>query len=117
MASVETRHTRGAELLGLVAFALSLMLLIALATFDPRDPAPFFKAGVEGPARNFIGPFGAFLAEMLIPQLFGLAALLLPLVRGLVGWKLFWCTPIEAPYTKAVGNLVLLLSLAGLLSL
>ena len=59
------------------------MLLIALATFDPRDPAPFFKAGVEGPARNFIGPFGAFLAEMLIPQLFGLAALLLPIVLGL----------------------------------
>ena len=115
--TVETRPSRGAELLGLVAFALALMLLIALATFDPRDPAPFFKAGVEGPARNFIGPFGAFLAEMLVPQLFGLAALLLPLVLGLVGWKLFWCTPIEAPYTKAVGNLVLLLSLAGLLSL
>jgi S-DNA-T family DNA segregation ATPase FtsK/SpoIIIE len=100
-----------------VAFALALMLLIALATFDPRDPAPFFKAGVEGPARNFIGPFGAFLAEMLIPQLFGLAALLLPLVLGLLGWKLFWCKPIDAPYTKTVGNLVLLLSLAGLLSL
>jgi S-DNA-T family DNA segregation ATPase FtsK/SpoIIIE len=117
MATAETRQTRGAELLGLVAFALALMLLIALATFDPRDPAPFFKAGVEGPARNFIGPFGAFLAEMLIPQLFGLAALLLPLVLGLLGWKLFWCRPVEAPYTKTVGNLVLLLSLAGLLSL
>ncbi len=115
--AVETRPTRGAELLGLVAFAIALMLLIALATFDPRDPAPFFKAGVEGPARNFIGPFGAFLAEMLIPQLFGLASLLLPLVLGLLGWKLFWCKPIDAPYTKTVGNLVLLLSLAGLLSL
>jgi S-DNA-T family DNA segregation ATPase FtsK/SpoIIIE len=114
---VETRQARGAELLGLVAFALALMLLIALATFDPRDPAPFFKAGVEGPARNFIGPFGAFLAEMLIPQLFGLAALLLPIVLGLVGWKLFWCRPIDAPYTKTVGNLVLLFSLSGLLSL
>ncbi|HSD29769.1 MAG TPA: DNA translocase FtsK 4TM domain-containing protein [Vicinamibacteria bacterium] len=114
---VETRPSHGAELLGLVAFALALMLLIALATFDPRDPAPFFKAGVEGPARNFIGPFGAFLAEMLVPQLFGLAALLLPLVLGLLGWKLFWCKPVEAPYTKTFGNVVLLLSLAGLLSL
>ena len=103
------RSNRGAELLGLSAFALALMLLIALATFDPHDPAPFFKAGAEGTARNFIGPFGAFLAEMLIPQLFGLAALLLPLALGLAGWKLFWCRPIEAPYTKAVGNLFLLL--------
>jgi S-DNA-T family DNA segregation ATPase FtsK/SpoIIIE len=114
---VESQSNRGAELVGLVAFALALMLLIALATFDPRDPAPFFKAGAEATARNFIGPFGAFLAELLIPQLFGLAALLLPLALGLVGWKLFWCRPIEAPYTKAVGNLFLLLALAALLAL
>ena len=86
-----------AEFLGLSAFALALMLLISLATYNPHDPAPFFKAGASGPARNFIGPFGAFLAELLIPQLFGMAALLLPLVLGLVGWKLFWCRPIEAP--------------------
>ena len=110
MATAESKSTRAAELLGLVAFAIALMLLIALATFDPRDPAPFFKAGVERPARNFIGPFGAFLAELLIPQLFGISALLLPLVLGLIGWKLFWCRPIDAPYTKAVGNTMLLLS-------
>ncbi|HVQ26659.1 MAG TPA: DNA translocase FtsK 4TM domain-containing protein, partial [Planctomycetota bacterium] len=116
-AHAEARSSRGAELLGLVAFALSLMLLIALATFDPHDPAPFFKAGADGSARNFIGPFGAFLAEMLIPQLFGVAALLLPLALGLAGWKLFWCRPIEAPYTKAVGNVCLLLMLAALLAL
>jgi S-DNA-T family DNA segregation ATPase FtsK/SpoIIIE len=117
MATTESRSTRGAELLGLVAFAVALMLLIALATFDPRDPAPFFKAGVEGPARNFIGPFGAFLAEMLIPQLFGVASMLFPIVLGLLGWKLFWCRPVDAPYTKAVGNLLLLLSLASLFAL
>jgi S-DNA-T family DNA segregation ATPase FtsK/SpoIIIE len=115
--SADRKSGRGAELLGLVAFAVSLMLLIALATFDPRDPAPFFRAGAGGPARNFIGPFGAFLAELFIPQLFGLAALLLPLVLGLVGWKLFWCRPIDSPYTKAVGNAGLLLSLAGFLAL
>jgi S-DNA-T family DNA segregation ATPase FtsK/SpoIIIE len=100
-----------------MAFALALMLLIALATFDPRDPAPFFKAGGEGFSRNFIGPFGAFLAELLIRQLFGVAALLLPLVMGLLGWKLFWCRPIEAPYTKAVGIGILLLSLTALFAL
>ncbi|MGD8897288.1 MAG: DNA translocase FtsK 4TM domain-containing protein [Acidobacteriota bacterium] len=117
MVTPRTRSKRGAELLGLVAFALALMLLIALATFDPRDPAPFFKAGGEGFSRNFIGPFGAFLAELLIRQLFGVAALLLPLVMGLLGWKLFWCRPIEAPYTKAVGIGLLLLSLTALFAL
>jgi DNA segregation ATPase FtsK/SpoIIIE, S-DNA-T family len=112
-----TRSTRGTELLGLSAFALALMLLISLATFDPSDPSPFFKAGEGEAARNFIGPFGAFLAELLVPQLFGVAALLLPLMLGLTGWKLFWCRPIEAPWTKAFGLLLLLLSLTAFLAL
>jgi len=111
------RSTHRAELLGLSAFALALMLLISLATFDPQDPALFFRAGASGPARNFIGPAGAFLAELLVAQLFGVAALLLPLVLGLAGWKLFWCKPIHAPYTKATGIFLLLLALTAFLTL
>ena len=111
------RSRQLAEFLGLVSFGLALMLLISLATYNPRDPAPFFKAGASGPARNFIGPIGAFLAELLVPQLFGMAALLLPLVLGVTGWKLFWCKPIDAPYTKACGVAALLLSLCAFFAL
>jgi S-DNA-T family DNA segregation ATPase FtsK/SpoIIIE len=111
------RSTRRAEVTGFVAFAFGFMLLISLATFNPKDPAPFFKAGESGPARNFTGPAGAFLAELLIPQLFGVGALLLPLVLALVGWKLFWCRPIEAPYTKLIGLGAMLVSLTSLLTL
>ena len=82
-----TRSRQLAEFLGLSSFALALMLLISLATYNPGDPAPFFKAGASGPARNFIGPIGAFLAELLVPQLFGMAALLLPLVLGVSRWR------------------------------
>src|SRR6267142_6526453 len=112
-----TRSRQLAEFLGLCSFALALMLLISLATYSPTDPAPFFKAGTTGPARNFIGPIGAFLAELLVPQLFGFAALLLPLVLGWVGWSLFWCRPFDAPYTKGAGLLAMLLSTTALLSM
>src|SRR5262249_38950521 len=111
------RSTKAAEFLGLVSFALSLMVLISVATYNPADPVPFFKAGASSPVRNFIGSIGAFLAELLIPQLFGVAALLVPLVLGVTGWKLFWCRPIEAPYTKATGLATLLVSLTALLTL
>jgi DNA segregation ATPase FtsK/SpoIIIE, S-DNA-T family len=117
MGTEPRRSTRGAELLGFLSFGLALMLLISLATFNPHDPAPFFRAGATGPARNFIGPAGAFLAELLVPQLFGVTALLLPLVLGLAGWKLFWCKPIEAPYTKGAGLLLMLLSLTAFATL
>ncbi len=117
MVNGDTRSTRLAEFLGLSSFAVALMLLISLATYNPLDPAPFFKAGATGPAKNFIGPFGAFLAELLIPQLFGVAAMLIPMVLGVMGWKLFWCKPIEAAYTKASGLVLLLLSLSAFLTL
>jgi S-DNA-T family DNA segregation ATPase FtsK/SpoIIIE len=117
MANGERRSTRSAEFLGLSSFGAALMILISLATYNPRDPALFFKAGASEPARNFIGPFGAFLAELLIPQLFGIAAMLIPIVLGVAGWKLFWCRPIEAPYTKGAGLFLLLLSLAAFLTM
>jgi len=117
MANGDSRSTRLAEFLGLSSFALALMLLISLATYHPGDPAPFFKAGATGPAHNFIGPAGAFLAEMLIPQLFGVAAMLIPMVLGVAGWKLFWCKPIDAPYTKTAGLFLLLFSLSAFLTL
>src|SRR6185503_14161618 len=75
------------------------------------------KAGSSDQARNFIGPVGAFLAELLIPQLFGAAAILLPLMLAVTGWKLFWCQPILAPYTKLVGLVLLLASLTVFLAL
>jgi len=117
MASAAAKSTKTAEFLGVVSFALSLMVLISVATYNPADPVPFFKAGASGPVRNFIGPIGAFLAELLIPQLFGVAALLVPLVLGITGWKLFWCRPIDAPYTKAAGLSLLLVSLTAFLTL
>ena len=43
MPSSKVRSTRAAEFLGLVSFALALMLLISLATYDPSDPSPFFN--------------------------------------------------------------------------
>jgi DNA segregation ATPase FtsK/SpoIIIE, S-DNA-T family len=113
----QTQRPWLAEFLGLLSFGFALMLLISLATYDPRDPAYFFKTGDSGAARNFIGPAGAFVAELLIPQLFGVAAMLLPMVLGITGWKLFWCRPIEAPYTKAVGLSLLLASLTAFFAL
>ena len=47
MASAATKSTKTAEFLGVVSFALSLMVLISVATYNPGDPVPFFKAGKE----------------------------------------------------------------------
>jgi len=102
--------------MGVVLFAVALIWLIALVTYEPSDPVWFFNAGAHGAPANFIGRVGAFLSELSF-QLFGFAAYLVPALLGIAGWNLFWCRAIDAVYTKAVGALLLFGCIGALLTL
>ncbi|MBN2369459.1 MAG: DNA translocase FtsK [Vicinamibacteria bacterium] len=113
----QQRSEKTSEFLGILCLALALLLTVSIGTYTPRDPAAFFQSHARnGPTQNFIGPVGAFLAELLVPQLYGVAALLIPLALAMLGWKLFWCRPVAAPVTKIVGTLMLLLSISAFLT-
>ena len=100
--SQSTLSRRISEFVGVALFALALIWLIALVTYEPTDPVWFFTTDSPQPPANFAGRVGAFLAELSF-QLFGYAAYLLPLVVGIVGWHYFWCQPLDAAYTKLFG--------------
>jgi S-DNA-T family DNA segregation ATPase FtsK/SpoIIIE len=101
-APASTLSRRVSEVVGVALFAAALIWLIALASYDPRDPAWFFTAGDGELPNNFAGRVGAFLAELSF-QLFGYASYLLPAVGAVAGWRYFWCQPVEAVYTKLTG--------------
>ncbi|MGE3667525.1 MAG: DNA translocase FtsK 4TM domain-containing protein, partial [Steroidobacteraceae bacterium] len=61
----------------IVVAALALVLLTALATYSPSDPG--FSYTGSGAVQNRIGPFGAWLADVLF-FLFGRPAFLFPLM-------------------------------------
>jgi len=107
---------RISEFVGVLCFAVALLWLIALATYNPADPAWFFNSGAAQPATNLAGRAGAFVAE-LSHQVLGYAAFLFPVLAAIVGWCRFWCTPIDALYTKIIGVVLLLSSAASFLSL
>ena len=90
------------EFAGVGLFALSLIWLIALASYDANDPAWFFATGSNDVPGNFIGRVGAFLAELSF-QVLGFASYLLPALVATAGWQYFWCRPIDAFYTKLTG--------------
>ncbi|HZF25209.1 MAG TPA: DNA translocase FtsK 4TM domain-containing protein [Steroidobacteraceae bacterium] len=66
---------------------LALILLAALATYDPHDPG-FSFTGEPGRISNAIGPVGAWFADVLL-FLFGRAAYLFPLMLALTGWVIY----------------------------
>jgi S-DNA-T family DNA segregation ATPase FtsK/SpoIIIE len=97
-----TFSRRISETIGVVSFALALIWLSALVTYDPRDPVWLFTTDTSAVPLNVMGRVGAFLAELSF-QLFGYAAFLVPGVIGVIGWHYFWCQPPDAAYTKVAG--------------
>jgi S-DNA-T family DNA segregation ATPase FtsK/SpoIIIE len=111
-----TLSRRISEFLGVALFALALIWLIALVTYEPTDPVWFFTTDALHPPANFVGRVGAFLAELSF-QLLGYAAYLLPAAMAWAGWYYFWCQPFDAVYTKGVGIMLLLACSSAFLSL
>jgi len=97
---------RVSEVVGVALFALSLIWLIALATYDASDPAWFFSTGTNDVPSNFAGRVGAFLSELSF-QILGYASYLIPATIAVAGWHYFWCRAIDAVYTKLVGAAML----------
>ena len=100
--------------------AAALVVLIALATYSPRD-AGFFFSGAGPVVHNRIGPVGAYLADALF-GLLGYPAYWLPVMLALAAWRTHRGAR-EAPLGRATrlvraGGLALLLiascALAGL---
>ena len=114
--SESTLSRRISEFVGVALFALALIWLIALVTYEPTDPVWFFTTDSPHPPANFVGRVGAFLAELSF-QLFGYAAYLLPLVIGIVGWHYFWCLRLDAAYTKLFGVTMFFCCASAFLSL
>ena len=104
------------EFLGVASFAVALVWLFALTTYDSTDPVWFFKTGGPDNTHNFVGPVGAFLAEISY-QALGYASYLIPVVLVKTGWHSFWCESVDAGYTKLVGAFLFILCVASLLSL
>jgi len=83
-----TRNRALNVFLGLVLSLVSLLVFLALATYHPSDPSLNTAADVIGPhtIHNWVGLFGAWISDLMLQSL-GIAAFLLPLWLGGVGWS------------------------------
>ena len=89
---------RSAEFAGLLLGLLGLAILVALATYDPRDPS--LNTATTRHVRNMAGPGGAMLADMLL-QGFGIVGAL----PGIA--MLTWCWRLASRRgAMAVGSLL-----------
>jgi S-DNA-T family DNA segregation ATPase FtsK/SpoIIIE len=85
LSSAVARGLRESAILALGVVAL--VMLVALATYSPRDPG-FSFTGEAVQIQNRIGPFGAWLADVLF-FLFGRPAFLFPIMIGVACFVMF----------------------------
>ena len=74
------------EGVAIVLLAACVFLLLALFSFEPGDPG-WSRSGPETRINNWMGPVGAWLADVLY-SLFGASALWWPAMLGFAAWRL-----------------------------
>jgi S-DNA-T family DNA segregation ATPase FtsK/SpoIIIE len=113
-----TENHRINELAGFVGLTLAILAALALLSYSPQDASLNVAARppADHPALNWIGPVGAYAADLLF-QGFGYAAFLLPM--GILALALRWfrSKPFDSPWAKLIGYALLVLSLPAILSL
>ena len=106
------------EILGLVLLFLAVVFLLALASFDPRDPSfsTWSTSGGTGQVNNWIGPAGAHLASVFI-DLLGLSSFWMVILLSLFSWRFFRGRAFERSWLVWLGTALLLVSSAACFSL
>jgi len=113
-----TGNKRFNELVGFLCLTVALLMALALLTYNPKDAAFNVSAPPPdgGAAKNWIGPVGAYSADLFF-QIFGFAAFLLPAAILVLGWRWSRSRAIDSQVATLAGYGLLLLSLPALISL
>ena len=105
----------------IVSCVFAFFLLLAMASFHPADPG-WSQAGLQSDVKNWVGPIGAWFADILF-FILGSFAYSLPFCCAFLGWFLFQQTKtlLEIDYLtiglRLIGAILFVLGATGLLSL
>ena len=104
--------------LGIVLALVSLLLLLSIASYRPADPSLNTSTDPASAAMvgNWIGPFGAFLSDLVL-QTLGFTAFFLPLWMGSVAWGWMRSRWAGAAWLRGIGALLSLVFLPAALGL
>jgi S-DNA-T family DNA segregation ATPase FtsK/SpoIIIE len=112
-----TKNRRLNELIGFLLFVSATLLFLALASYSPLDPSLNTAGSLNsGSARNWIGLFGAMMADLLL-QSIGIFVFAAPVMIALLATRWFKSKPVASAGAKALGAAILLIFAPALLAL
>ncbi|MFA3792249.1 DNA translocase FtsK 4TM domain-containing protein [Aliiglaciecola sp. SL4] len=105
----------------ILSCAFAFFILLALASFNSADPS-WSQAGFQGNIHNWVGPIGAWFADVLFFS-FGRFAYILPFIIAFTGWFLFQQVKRieQIDYLtiglRIIGSILFLVGISGILSI
>lgn len=103
------------DVLAVLLGAVAALLLLALFTYDPKDPS-WNSVSSKAEPSNLIGMVGAYVSDLFL-QLFGLASFIIPPLIVYIAVKVFYSRGARIPALKIAGSALLLVAFSGFLSL
>jgi S-DNA-T family DNA segregation ATPase FtsK/SpoIIIE len=118
IALAPTRNRPLNMFLGVVLALVSLLFLLSLATYHAADPSlnTSVDPAVTGSVHNWIGPFGAYVSDLLL-QVFGFTAFFLPVWLSAIAWGWMRSRYAGAGWLRAVGAILSVFFLPAALGL
>ena len=107
------RFLRGITAVILIAFAL--FFLFSFISYSSNDP-PFADYPVNNPVHNICGPAGAQVAGYALAGM-GRTSYLIVILLGWLGSQFLYKEWVEYLWVKVIGSVLLLFSIASLLTL
>jgi DNA segregation ATPase FtsK/SpoIIIE, S-DNA-T family len=112
--SVQSNNSLANEIVAIALFAVSVLLLLCLFTYNPNDPS--INTASREATQNFIGTIGANIATLLF-QAIGLPAFVVPVLLVWAAWQCFWSESLYVPVSRIVGFVLFVVCLSALLPL
>ncbi len=118
-AAVEKKITsksssRTNEIVAIILVAVTILIFLSLISFNENDPSIISASSFK--TQNWIGFVGANIAVILF-SIIGLTAYILPVVLGLITWRVFRAVNLYVPVGRVIGFVLFILSFSGVLSL
>jgi S-DNA-T family DNA segregation ATPase FtsK/SpoIIIE len=113
-----TENRRLNELIGFLGLTAAVLLALALLSYSPHDSSFNVSSQLPDahPAKNWVGPAGAYGADIIF-QAFGYAAFLLPVGIFGLGWRWLRSQALNSAWAKLSGYTLMVLSFPALLTL
>ncbi len=111
----ERTKNKSREITGVILLAVSLFLLLCLASYSPSDPSLTHFVADKAHTHNMVGFIGSYISAGLL-GFFGLSAYLFPILFIFFSFKLFLSRAFKVNVATTFGFMGIIFSLSALLA-